>query len=92
MAFAGDRPFGNVVHAAEERCACGALTFSNSKLTTANVFSDAAHSMVNRMAQETATSMEDGAFLARTPAMIVQERPEFAQTLQIYEKTRMPLS
>lgn len=46
--------------------------------------------MTNHMAQGAATSMEDGAFLARTLAKVVEGKISVAQALEIYEKTRMP--
>ncbi|KAK4941043.1 hypothetical protein LTR10_018964 [Elasticomyces elasticus] len=51
---------------------------------------DAAHSMVNHMAQGAATSMEDGAYLARTLAKVVEGKINLAQAVEIYEKGRMP--
>lgn len=51
---------------------------------------DAAHSMVNHMAQGAATSMEDGAFLARCIAEVVQGKISVRQAIQIYETERMP--
>lgn len=51
---------------------------------------DAAHSMVNHMAQGAATSMEDGAFLGRCIAQVVQGRISLAQAIGIYEEERMP--
>ncbi|KIX02394.1 uncharacterized protein Z518_08335 [Rhinocladiella mackenziei CBS 650.93] len=51
---------------------------------------DAAHSMVNHMAQGAATSMEDGAFLARALARVVQGKLTLAQAIEVYEKGRMP--
>jgi salicylate hydroxylase len=53
---------------------------------------DAAHSMVNHMAQGAATSMEDGAFLGRTIRAVVQGRISMKEAIGIYEKTRMPLA
>ncbi|KIY02128.1 uncharacterized protein Z520_02266 [Fonsecaea multimorphosa CBS 102226] len=53
---------------------------------------DAAHSMVNHMAQGAATSMEDGAFLARALAKVVEDKITIAQAIEIYEKRRMPLA
>ncbi len=53
---------------------------------------DAAHSMVNHMAQGAATSMEDGAFLARTLATVIEGKIRLPQAIEIYEKTRMPLA
>ncbi|PVH86478.1 salicylate hydroxylase [Cadophora sp. DSE1049] len=51
---------------------------------------DAAHSMVNHMAQGAATSMEDGAFLGRCIAQVVQGRINLQQAIEVYEKARMP--
>jgi len=51
---------------------------------------DAAHSMVNHMAQGAATSMEDGAYLARALAKVVEGKINLAQAIEIYEKGRMP--
>lgn len=51
---------------------------------------DAAHSMVNHMAQGAATSMEDGAFLARCIAKVVEGEMQIFEAVQLYEKERMP--
>ncbi|RFU31812.1 hypothetical protein B7463_g4514, partial [Scytalidium lignicola] len=51
---------------------------------------DAAHSMVNHMAQGAATSMEDGAFLARCIAKVVEGKMQVSEAVQIYEEERMP--
>ncbi|KAK5117639.1 hypothetical protein LTR62_005062 [Meristemomyces frigidus] len=51
---------------------------------------DAAHSMVNHMAQGAATSMEDGAFLARCLEQVINHRLSIADAIAIYEKGRMP--
>jgi salicylate hydroxylase len=51
---------------------------------------DAAHSMVNHMAQGAATSMEDGAFLGKCIEQVVQGRMSVPQAIEIYEKNRMP--
>lgn len=51
---------------------------------------DAAHSMVNHMAQGAATSMEDGAFLARCLAGVIESRYSIADAIGIYENGRMP--
>lgn len=51
---------------------------------------DAAHSMVNHMAQGAATAMEDGAFLGRCIAQVVQGRLTLAQAIEVYENERMP--
>lgn len=46
--------------------------------------------MVNHMAQGAATSMEDGAFLARTLAKHVEGKITLPEAIEIYEKGRMP--
>lgn len=46
--------------------------------------------MVNHMAQGAATSMEDGAFLARTLGAVVQGNISLPEAINIYEKGRMP--
>lgn len=51
---------------------------------------DAAHSMVNHMAQGAATSMEDGAFLAKCIAKVVQGKLPLDEAVRIYEEERMP--
>jgi len=51
---------------------------------------DAAHSMVNHMAQGAATSMEDGAFLGRCIEAVVQGRMSLSQAIDVYEMHRMP--
>ena len=51
---------------------------------------DAAHSMVNHMAQGAATSMEDGAFLGRVISEVVRGVITLPEAISIYEKTRMP--
>lgn len=51
---------------------------------------DAAHSMVNHMAQGAATSMEDGAFLARCIAKVVKGEIRLDEAVRIYEDERMP--
>jgi salicylate hydroxylase len=51
---------------------------------------DAAHSMVNHMAQGAATSMEDGAFLAKCVESVVQEKLSLREAVGIYEAERMP--
>lgn len=51
---------------------------------------DAAHSMVNHMAQGAATSMEDGAFLGRCIAKVVEGRIRIDEAVRIYEEERMP--
>ncbi|CZT24431.1 related to salicylate hydroxylase [Ramularia collo-cygni] len=51
---------------------------------------DAAHSMTNHMAQGAATSMEDGAFLARCIGAVIDGRLNIADAVGVYEKGRMP--
>jgi salicylate hydroxylase len=51
---------------------------------------DAAHSMVNHMAQGAATAMEDGAFLGIVLAAVLQDKIDLKQAISIYEKERMP--
>lgn len=51
---------------------------------------DAAHSMVNHLAQGAATSMEDGAFLGRVMGEVVHGVLTLPEAVDIYEKTRMP--
>ena len=51
---------------------------------------DAAHSMTNHMAQGAATSMEDGAFLARCLNLVIDGRATVTDAVSIYEKGRMP--
>ena len=51
---------------------------------------DAAHSMVNHMAQGTATSMEDGIFLGRVLHDVVHNVLSLPEAIQIYETGRVP--
>lgn len=51
---------------------------------------DAAHGMVNHMAQGAATSMEDGAFLAKTIGKAAKGSMTIAEAVELYEKERMP--
>ncbi|TQS33972.1 hypothetical protein Golomagni_05665 [Golovinomyces magnicellulatus] len=51
---------------------------------------DAAHSMVNHMAQGAATSMEDGAFLAKCLGAVVAGWIRVDEAIRIYEQERMP--
>lgn len=51
---------------------------------------DAAHSMTNHMAQGAATSMEDGAFLGRTIAAVVDGRLSLVDAVKVYELGRIP--
>lgn len=51
---------------------------------------DAAHSMTNHMAQGAATSMEDGAFLARCLRLVLEGGASIADAVTLYERGRMP--
>jgi salicylate hydroxylase len=51
---------------------------------------DAAHSMVNHMAQGAATSMEDAAFLAKCIEAVVQGKIGLREAINLYEQERMP--
>jgi salicylate hydroxylase len=46
--------------------------------------------MVNHMAQGAATAMEDGAFLARCIAKVVEGKIRMDEAVKIYEDERMP--
>jgi salicylate hydroxylase len=51
---------------------------------------DAAHSMVNHMAQGAATAMEDGVFLGVVIKSVLQGLTSLEQAMKLYEKERMP--
>ncbi|RWA14200.1 hypothetical protein EKO27_g914 [Xylaria grammica] len=51
---------------------------------------DAAHSMVNHMAQGAATAMEDGAFLAKCLGRVVSGDIRIDEAVTIYERERQP--
>jgi salicylate hydroxylase len=51
---------------------------------------DAAHSMVNHMAQGAATAMEDGAFLGKCIGSVVEGKMSILEAVRIYEQERMP--
>ncbi|UKZ53518.1 hypothetical protein TrVGV298_007310 [Trichoderma virens] len=51
---------------------------------------DAAHSMVNHMAQGAATAMEDGAFLGKCIGAVTQGKLALREAIRIYETERMP--
>lgn len=51
---------------------------------------DAAHAMVNHMAQGAATSMEDGAFLARCIGAVARGELSLREAVGLYESERMP--
>jgi salicylate hydroxylase len=62
----------------------------SSKEKNVVLIGDAAHSMVNHMAQGAATSMEDGAFLGRCIAQVVVGKITLEQAVKVYETERMP--
>lgn len=64
-------------------------SWSNAKKNVL-LMGDAAHSMVNHMAQGAATSMEDGAYLARCLGQVIAGRISLADAVAIYEQGRMP--
>jgi salicylate hydroxylase len=68
----------------------GPLESWSSRRKNVVLMGDAAHSMVNHMAQGAATSMEDGAFLAKCIAKVVQGKLPLDEAVRIYEKERMP--
>ena len=51
---------------------------------------DAAHSMVNYMAQGAAASMEDAVFLRCCIGRVIQGRVNLAQAIEIYDEGRIP--
>lgn len=51
---------------------------------------DAAHSMVNHMAQGAATAMEDGAFLGKCIKKVIEGKIKLNDAVEIYERERMP--
>lgn len=53
---------------------------------------DAAHSMVNHLAQGAATSMEDGAFLGVLLREVHRGRISVVDAVKKYERERMPLA
>ena len=68
----------------------GPLESWSSRCKNVVLMGDAAHSMVNHMAQGAATSMEDGAFLAKCIAKVVQGKMPLDEAVRVYEKERMP--
>jgi len=68
----------------------GPLESWSSRRKNVVLMGDAAHSMVNHMAQGAATSMEDGAFLAKCIAKVVQGKICLEEAVRIYEEERMP--
>lgn len=67
----------------------GPLESWSNKAKNVVLMGDAAHSMVNHMAQGAATSMEDGAFLGKVIADVVRGVLSLPEAIEIYEKTRM---
>jgi salicylate hydroxylase len=68
----------------------GPLKSWSSRRKNVVLMGDAAHSMVNHMAQGAATSMEDGAFLGRCIAKVVEGKIRIQDAVRIYEEERMP--
>jgi salicylate hydroxylase len=68
----------------------GPLERWSNKAKNVVLMGDAAHSMVNHMAQGAATSMEDGVFLGKVIADVVRGILSLPEAVEIYEKTRMP--
>lgn len=64
-------------------------SWSNEKKNVV-LMGDAAHSMVNHMAQGAATSMEDGAFLGTVMKEVVRGVITMEEAVGLYEKKRMP--
>lgn len=68
----------------------GPMKSWSSKRKNVVLMGDAAHSMVNHMAQGAATAMEDGAFLGRCIAEVVKGKMRLDEAIGIYEAERMP--
>ena len=68
----------------------GPLSSWSSREKNIVLIGDAAHSMTNHMAQGAATSMEDGAFLARCLNLVIQGKATVGDAVGLYEKGRMP--
>lgn len=68
----------------------GPLESWSSRKKNVVLMGDAAHSMMNHLAQGAATSMEDGAFLGRVLGEVVRGILTLEEAIHIYEKTRMP--
>ena len=68
----------------------GPLASWSSSQKNVVLMGDAAHSMVNHLAQGAATSMEDGVFLGRVLAEVARGVLSLEEAIHIYEKTRMP--
>ncbi|KAH6662037.1 salicylate hydroxylase [Halenospora varia] len=70
----------------------GPLQSWSSKEKNVVLMGDAAHSMVNHMAQGAATSMEDAAFIGICIGHVLNGNISVEQAIGIYEKVRMPLA
>lgn len=68
----------------------GPLDTWSSREKNVVLMGDSAHSMVNHMAQGAATSMEDGVYLARCLAAVMEGSVSIREAVTIYEKGRMP--
>ncbi|KIH93559.1 salicylate hydroxylase [Sporothrix brasiliensis 5110] len=68
----------------------GPLPSSSSPRKNVVLAGDAAHAMVNHMAQGAATAMEDGAFLGTCIAAVVAGRLPLDAAVGLYERERMP--
>lgn len=64
-------------------------SWSNSRKNLV-LMGDAAHSMVNHMAQGAATSMEDGVFLAQCIRAAAEGKLSLKDAVTVYERGRMP--
>lgn len=68
----------------------GPLESWSSRQKNVVMIGDAAHSMVNHMAQGAATSMEDAAFLAKCVGGVVDGNLSMREAIGLYEQERMP--
>ena len=68
----------------------GPLSTWSSPRRNVVLMGDAAHSMVNHMAQGAVTAMEDGAFLAKCLGRVVSGDLRTEEAVAIYEKGRQP--
>lgn len=68
----------------------GPLKSWSSQRKNVVLMGDAAHSMVNHMAQGAATAMEDGAFLGKCIGKVVEGKLRLDEAIRIYEEERMP--
>lgn len=70
----------------------GPLETWSSREKNVVLMGDAAHSMVNHMAQGAATSMEDGAFLGVVLSHVLRGDLSLPDAIGVYERGRMPLA